>query len=119
MNKPILFIVGTLLAVVIVVHCQRVMVIRPQTGYRNAGYNLYNQMAAGAGQNTFSQQDGYLYALQINQQYTDANEAQNLLRTVQAIRQATYDSRLGSILNLLLSVFVGLLITNSTGAVAG
>lgn len=76
------------------------MVIRPQTGYRNAGYNLYNQMAAGAGQNTFSQQDGYLYALQINQQYTDANEAQNLLRTVQAIRQATYDSRLGSILNL-------------------
>lgn len=74
------------------------MVIRPQTGYR-PNYNMYNQMA-NARQPSFSQQDGYLYALNINQQYTDANEAQNLLRTVQAIRQATYDSRLGSILNL-------------------
>lgn len=117
MNKAILFIVGTLLAVVIVVHCQKVMVIRPQTGYR-PNYNMYNQLAS-ARQPSFSQQDGYLYALNINQQYTDANEAQNLLRTVQAIRQATYDSRLGSILNLLLSTFVGLLLTNSTGAIAG
>lgn len=74
------------------------MVIRPQTGYR-PNYNMYNQLAS-ARQPSFSQQDGYLYALNINQQYTDANEAQNLLRTVQAIRQATYDSRLGSILNL-------------------
>lgn len=74
------------------------MVIRPQTGYQ-PNYNMYNQLAA-ARQPSFSQQDGYLYALNINQQYTEANEAQNLLRTVQAIRQATYDSRLGSILNL-------------------
>lgn len=76
------------------------MVIRPQARRSNLGaYNMYNQMAS-ARQPSFSQQDGYLYALGINQQYTEANEAQNLLRTVQAIRQATYDSRMGSLLNL-------------------
>ncbi|XP_061181582.1 uncharacterized protein LOC133190123 [Saccostrea echinata] len=120
MNKPILFIVGTLLAVFVVVHCQhkgsRVMVIRPQA---RPMYNMYRPIANAAQSSSFSQQDGYLYALAINQQYTQANEAQNLLRTVQAIRQATYDTRLGGLLNLAFTVALSLLATNSTGAVAG